>query len=213
MTAVRILRAGSRGLLVEVSSAAQIERVLDVRGGPAHHLIDSVVPASRSVLVTATHEHHLPAVRLAIEDVLATSTRSSQSQTRPPRTHVIPTRYGGEDLAEAASLCAMTEGEFVRAHAASEHRVAFFGFAPGFAYIDGSDRRLELPRRQDPRKSIPAGLVAVAALQSVVYPGGTPGGWHLIGRTDFVSWNLDEDPPTPFSVGDTVVFEPIGELP
>lgn len=210
---VRILRAGDRGLLVEVADAAMVERVLGLRGGATARLVEYAVPASRSVLVVAPAEDLLPALRLAVENLLVADADEQRSRSRPPAVHVIPTRYGGEDLAEAAELCGMTAGEFVRAHAASEHRVAFFGFAPGFAYIDGSDPRLELPRRQNPRKRIPAGTVAVAALQSVVYPGGTPGGWHLIGRTDFVSWNLEQDPPTPFSVGDTVVFEPIGELP
>ena len=210
---VRILRSGSRGLLVETADADAVDRVLGLRAALGGGLVEYAVSASRSVLVVAASEDLVPALRLAIEARFAEGSTREEALLREPVTHVIPTRYGGEDLAEAAALCGMTEREFVRAHAESDHRIAFFGFAPGFAYIDGSDPRLELPRRSNPRKSIPAGVVAVAARQSVVYPGGTPGGWHLIGRTDFVSWNLAEDPPTPFCVGDAVVFEPIGELP
>ena len=205
-----MLAAGNRGLMVEIEDPGWVERILDLRG---EGLVQYAVPASRSVLVVAESEHLLPAVRGAVERAISGADRTPAEARRTPRTHVIPTRYGGEDLAEAAGLCAMTETEFVRAHAESVHRVAFFGFAPGFAYIDGSDPRLELPRRSSPRKRIPAGTVAVAARQSVVYPGGTPGGWHLIGRTDFSSWNLSDEPPTPFAVGDAVVFEPIGKLP
>ncbi|WP_053387890.1 5-oxoprolinase subunit B family protein [Leucobacter japonicus] len=206
----QIFDAGTRGLLVELDGVAAIERVLALRGGP---LVEYAVPASRSVLVVARSEQLVAALRVAIERAATGDSDLATAAPRTPRTHIIPTRYGGADLAEAAGLCGMSEAEFVRAHAESAHRVAFFGFAPGFAYIDGSDRRLELPRRSSPRKSIPAGMVAVAALQSVVYPGGTPGGWHLIGQTDFVSWNLADEPPTPFSVGDTIVFEPIGAMP
>lgn len=210
---VRIISTGNRGLLIEVDGAAAVERVLSVQESLAGSLVEYAVPASRSVLLVAKDEQYVPALRLAVEAAASADTGSGGFIGRAPRTHVIPTEYGGPDLAEAAALCSMTEAEFVRAHADSAHRVAFFGFAPGFAYIDGSDKRLELPRRPSPRKSIPAGSVAVAALQSVVYPGGTPGGWHLIGRTDFVSWNLEHEPPTPFAVGDEIVFEPIGRLP
>lgn len=209
----RILRAGNRGLLVETENVSEIERVLSLRGSTSARLIDYVVPASRSVLVVAASEDLVPGLLLAIESTSIDCAHDAAGECRPPTTHIIHTQYGGEDLAEAATLCGISEREFVRIHAESEHRVAFFGFAPGFAYIDGSDRRLELPRRSSPRKKIPEGTVAVAALQSVIYPGGTPGGWHLIGRTDFVSWDLDQEEPTPFGVGDSIVFEPVGNLP
>ncbi len=210
---VRIFVTGSRGLLVETESVDTIERILALRSTLGGALIDYAVPAARSVLVVASSEELVPALRLAIKGIFENGAENESRLLREPVVHVIPTRYGGEDLVEAARLCGMSEREFVRAHAESEHRIAFFGFAPGFAYIDGSDRRLDLPRRESPRKNIAAGIVAVAACQSVIYPGNTPGGWHLIGKTDFVSWNLTENPPTPFEVGDTVVFQPIGQLP
>lgn len=209
----RLRRAGSRGIIVDLPDSVDIDRVLALTSGPLAGLIDHTIPASRSVLVVAAADEHVTGVRAAIDDSLRNGERAVTASATEPRTHIVRTRYEGEDLAEVSALCGMSEREFVRAHVESEHRVAFFGFAPGFAYIDGSDPRLEPPRRSSPRTSIPAGIVAVAAGQSVIYPGGTPGGWHLIGSTDFVSWNIDSEHPTPFSVGDRIVFEPIGGLP
>jgi KipI family sensor histidine kinase inhibitor len=56
------------------------------------------------------------------------------------------------------------------------------GFLPGFAYLDGLDPRLELARRETPRPRVPAGALAIAGVQTAVYPFASPGGWHLIGR-------------------------------
>ena len=49
-------------------------------------------------------------------------------------------------------------------------RVAFGGFAPGFAYLVGGDPRLRVPRRDRPRPSVPAGAVGLAGEFSGVYP-------------------------------------------
>ncbi|HAY55510.1 MAG TPA: allophanate hydrolase, partial [Gammaproteobacteria bacterium] len=38
------------------------------------------------------------------------------------------------------------------------------------------------PRLDVPRTRIPAGSVAIAENQTVIYPKQTPGGWHIIGR-------------------------------
>ena len=68
--------------------------------------------------------------------------------------------------------------------AASEYRVYMLGFVPGFAFLGLLDPSLELPRRSSPRLRVPAGSVAIAGRQTAVYPLDTPGGWHLLGRTD-----------------------------
>ena len=44
------------------------------------------------------------------------------------------------------------------------------GFAPGHAYLGGLDAKLAVPRRASPRASVPAGSVAIANRQAVVYP-------------------------------------------
>jgi len=98
------------------------------------------------------------------------------------REHVIRVAYDGEDLPTVAAATRLTIAEIIAAHAARTYDVASIGFLPGFAYLDGLDERLALPRRETPRTRVPAGALAIAGLQTAVYPFASPGGWHLIGR-------------------------------
>ena len=82
------------------------------------------------------------------------------------------------------------------------------GFVPGFAYLGTLDKRLMLPRRESPRKRVPAGSVAIAEAQTGIYPTETPGGWHLIGTTDVKLFDPSREHPALFMVGDHVKFEP-----
>jgi len=98
------------------------------------------------------------------------------------REHVTRVVYDGEDLPTVAAATRLTIAEIIAAHAARTYDVASIGFLPGFAYLDGLDERLALPRRETPRTRVPAGALAIAELQTAVYPFASPGGWHLIGR-------------------------------
>jgi len=50
------------------------------------------------------------------------------------------------------------------------------------------------------------GSVAIAGRQTAVYPLPSPGGWHLIGRTDERLWDVSREPPARLSPGQTVRF-------
>ena len=105
--------------------------------------------------------------------------------------------YDGPDLEEVARLTGLTPDEVVAAHTGTPWRVAFGGFAPGFAYLVGGDPRLAVPRRDTSRPRVPAGSVGLAGEYSGVYPRSSPGGWQLLGTTDAVLWDVDRDPPGP----------------
>ncbi len=125
------------------------------------------------------------------------------------RTVEITVRYGhadGPDLAAVAQACRLTEDEVIRAHCSADYVVAFVGFQPGFAYLEGLDARLHLPRRAQPRTRVPAGSVAIAGSHSAVYPLESPGGWHLIGRTALRMFDPARDPITLLNPGDRVRF-------
>jgi allophanate hydrolase subunit 1 len=51
--------------------------------------------------------------------------------------------------------------------------------------------------------------VAIAGAQTAIYPLDTPGGWHLIGRTEQVLFDPAATPPTRLQPGDRVRFEPV----
>ena len=125
------------------------------------------------------------------------------------RDFLIPVRYDGPDLDEVAARLGLSSDEVIRRHTATTYRVYLLGFVPGFAFLGLLDPALELPRRSSPRLKVPAGSVAIAGRQTAVYPLDTPGGWHLLGRTDLALFDPQRDPPALLGVGDTVRFEAI----
>lgn len=205
MTPAAPRRAGDRGWLVELRSGETGTLAAAIREQPWAELVADVVPASTTVLVTAVDTASTETIRAGIGRLLDQPV-SRLVAPRAGRTIEIAVRYDGPDVAEVCSATGLSPAELARAHSGAEHVVSFFGFAPGFAYIDGCPDELALPRRATPRTRIEAGYVAIAGNQTVVYPGGTPGGWHLIGRTDARLWDPDREPPNRLEVGDRVVF-------
>ncbi len=128
--------------------------------------------------------------------------------SRMARTIRIPVRYDGEDLAEVAERTGHTRAEVIALHSGREYYVYVIGFVPGFAYLGELDASLALPRRSAPRKRVPPGSVGIAEAQTGIYPFATPGGWHLIGRTDLRMFDAGRAEPALLAVGDRVVFEP-----
>jgi 5-oxoprolinase (ATP-hydrolysing) subunit B len=131
--------------------------------------------------------------------------------TQAGRLHEIPILYNGEDLAEVARLCQLSSARVIELHAALEYRVGAIGFAPGFAYLGELDARLVLPRRATPRTAVPAGSLAIAERQTAIYPHSSPGGWHLLGRCPWPLFDVRQNPPCPFALGDRVRFRVIDE--
>jgi len=133
--------------------------------------------------------------------------------SRPPvlpssRLVTIPVRYNGPDLTQVAADTGLSRDDVIRRHAAPEYHVYVLGFAPGWAYLGDLDPALALPRRPTPRTRVPAGSVAIAGVQTGVYPLTTPGGWHLIGNTSLRMFDPTRDPAALLRVGDRVRFEP-----
>ena len=149
------------------------------------------------------------AVRSALGEAVARAWAPAEMEPSP--SIVIPVRYGGADgpdLGDVAMRTGLGELDVVRLHASLEYRVFCVGFVPGFPYLGVLPAALELPRRATPRLRVPAGSVAIAGRQTGIYPAVTPGGWHVIGRTDMAAWDPERDPPALLAPGDRVRFEP-----
>ena len=116
----------------------------------------------------------------------------------------------GIDLKSISERIHLSIDAVVEAHHSRDYRVLATGFVPGFAYLGETDPRLHLPRLDVPRTRIPAGSVAIAENQTVIYPKQTPGGWHIIGRMpgSIVSLN-DQSIHAQLSMGKSVRFRPI----
>ena len=164
--------------------------------------IVEIIPAARTLLVIFD-------ASLTDENTLETQIaglKLEKGQQKSGKLVEIPVVYDGEDLDDVAALLKIDREELIRRHTESHYQVAFCGFAPGFAYLTGGDPLFNVPRRASPRKSIPAGSVALAGKFGGVYPQPSPGGWQLIGRTDVKMFDLDRDPPSLLKPGDRVHF-------
>ena len=135
----------------------------------------------------------------------------SESSVPHARQVDIPVIYGGSagpDLPELARYCQMTEKQVVELHSSSRYVVYFIGFQPGFPYLGGLDQRLHMPRRAEPRVTVPAGSVGIGGSQTGIYPAASPGGWQLIGHTSAALFDPHQQPPTLLRPGDSVRFVP-----
>ncbi len=125
----------------------------------------------------------------------------------------VPVCYEGElapDLELVSSKTGIPIEKVAERHCAAEYRVLMIGFAPGHAYMGGLDPSLAVPRRASPRAEVPAGSVAIANTQSVIYPYAIAGGWNVIGRTPLAIFDARREPPSLFAAGDRVRFRAIG---
>jgi KipI family sensor histidine kinase inhibitor len=112
----------------------------------------------------------------------------------------------GLDLLEVAQRLELTPEEVVRLHTGTQHRVLMVGFAPGHPYLGGLDPALALPRRASPRAVVPAGSVAIANLQTSIYPFAISGGWNVIGRTPLALFDAHRAEPSLLAPRDRVRF-------
>ena len=209
----RVVPFGERAALVELDDLDQVHRVwrhLGPGGSSASSDwpgLEEVVPGARTVLL-----RFAAGIRPAIEELAdRVAEIRKTSDGRAPRDGstreiVLPVVYDGPDLDEVARLAGISAAEVVDRHQRARYTVAFLGFAPGFAYLTGGDPVLRVPRRATPRSRVAAGSVGLASDMTAVYPGASPGGWQLIGRTDAVLFDLDRDPPNLWGPGDRVRF-------
>ncbi len=125
-----------------------------------------------------------------------------EQRPTPGEPLVIDVVYDGADLAEVAELTGLTRAQVIDAHTAEpvdasdsvvSHRVS--------RTWSTVTRVWRVPRRSDPRPSVPAGAVGLAGEFTGIYPRRSPGGWQLIGHTDAVLWDIDRPDPALLTPG------------
>ncbi|OQD54171.1 allophanate hydrolase [Streptomyces phaeoluteigriseus] len=202
---MRALPVGEDALLVEVASGEDVQALhaeLLRRRAEGSLTVREIVPAARTVLLDG----------LADPARWTAELTSATVPPAPPRTGEVielPVRYDGPDLADVAAHWGVSAQEVARIHTATEFRVAFCGFAPGFGYLTGLPPRYDVPRRATPRTAVPAGSVALAGPYTGVYPRASPGGWQLIGSTRAVLWDPARVPAALLTPGTRVRFVPV----
>jgi KipI family sensor histidine kinase inhibitor len=212
LTPPRLLPSGDSAITVEFSRTiddAANQRVLALDRAHAAQPIAGVtetVPTYRSLLV------HYDPVQIGFEalgeKLIALAQRPASTATKTRRWR-IPVAYGGEhgiDIEDVAKTLNTTPDDIVARHTAGDYRVAMIGFTPGWSYLSGLHKSLQMPRRQNPRLLTPAGTIAIGGIQTGVQCLAGPSGWHLLGRTAVRTYQLHRDPIFLLEPGDSISF-------
>ena len=144
-------------------------------------------------------------------DTIAAAALALDVASRPAEStlHTIPMCRDTDlapDLAEAADRLGMTPDAMIDTHFGTEYRVYMYGFAPGYAYMDGVAPALHLPRKAVPVRSRPSGTVMIAGGQCLITTLAMPTGWWVIGMTRVAVLRDDPAAPFLFRPGDRVRF-------
>lgn len=138
--------------------------------------------------------------------------QSTREPTQPINSRIvrIPVCYDGilaPDLHQVTEQLNLTTEELIDLHTSKYYHVFMIGFLPGFPYLGILPEKLVLPRKKAPSLSIPQGAVAIAGMQTGIYPVSSPGGWHVVGLTPYPMFR---EGSTLLQPGDQVQFYSIG---
>lgn len=112
----------------------------------------------------------------------------------------------GLDLEETAGKLNKSIPEIIALHTAPTYTVYGIGFLPGFMYLGGLEKELELPRKATPRMKVAKGAVGIAGKQAGIYPQESPGGWNIIGNCSVPIFDATKKDPCFVNVGDKIQF-------
>jgi KipI family sensor histidine kinase inhibitor len=195
---------GESALLVETGTAERAQALAEALP-EAMAEVTAAVPGLESLLVELDSAADISDAAKAVERLMV----AVDPTPLGGREITVRVAYGGDDgpdLPDVARLCGISEEEVIARHLASDLRVLFLGFAPGFAYLGELPDELRVARLSNPRTRTPAGSVAIAGSMSGIYPADLPGGWRVIGRTDLALFDPRRDPPALLAPGDRVRF-------
>lgn len=126
----------------------------------------------------------------------------------------VPSVFGGDcgpQLEEAAALVGLSPDETVMQISQTPVRVLTIGFSPGMPYLGQLPEAFDIPRKTELNPHVPAGGLALAIRQLVLFPVGTQTGWRWIGRAAIDVFGQKADQPFPLTAGDEILFQPVSE--
>lgn len=126
------------------------------------------------------------------------------------KTIYIPVCYElGRDFEEVCTETELRKETIISLHTQKYFTVFMQGFVPGFAYMGVLPEALKCSRKTMPRTQVEKGSVAIAGVQTAIYPGNTPGGWQIIGKTPIPLLDAKKEDPFLFKTGWKVKFHSI----
>ena len=174
--------------------------------------ITEIVPAYNEVMI-----YYDPVVisYKEVSSIIHQASENLSAVSLPAASRIqIPVCYDEEyspDLPCVASSVKLSADEVVQIHTGNDYLVYMLGFAPGFPYLGGMDKRIACARKETPRIRVPAGSVGIAGEQTGIYSLDSPGGWQIIGWTPVPLFTITEKDPFLLRQGDKIRFFAVGK--
>jgi KipI family sensor histidine kinase inhibitor len=213
---VRYLPAGDEAIVIEFGKTIDEEinnRVISMATSIRNKRIKGVreiLPTYRSLMVFYNPKK-ISYIKL-VSTVKTLKFMENNDEEEAKKTLIVPCCYDGSfgpDLEDMSRELGLTREEIVKIHSGMEYKIYMMGFLPGFVYLGGLDKRINIPRLQTPRTRIPARSVGIGGAQTGVYPVDSPGGWRLIGSTPLDFYDIKRDKPILCEAGEYIKFKPI----
>lgn len=205
---------GVHAILIEWPKSVEeaiLEDILQFKEHLNEHYLDSlkweIVPSYNSI--TLIHREKPIDFSFFKKKIEVWYTEEFSSKTQPRYLWRLPVCYDvefGIDLQEVSEKLNKTSTEVIALHTTNQYTVYGIGFLPGFMYLGGLPKELEVPRRSEPRLKVQKGAVGLAGKQTGVYPQESPGGWNIIGSCSVSMFNPKSENPSFVNVGDKIQF-------
>lgn len=209
----RVRAMGERAILIEFEpeiSENTLGKVLFYKNKIENHYFEvkvEVINTYNSLLVyyDYTIENIYDEV-LALKSLLQ-GTKITKNTT--VQLYNIPVCYDAEfglDLKLISRKKNLSLDQIIQLHTQPIYTVYFIGFLPGFLYLGGLDKKLQISRKIQPRMLVQKGAVGIGENQTGIYPKSSPGGWQIIGNSPVPLFDKNRLPPCEISAGDRVKF-------
>ncbi|APG59193.1 5-oxoprolinase subunit PxpB [Christiangramia salexigens] len=209
----KISPMGDRGILIKFEEKIEpelLERVLSLKKIIENHLV------KQKVEVTNTYNSLLISYMFTIKDIYdeISALKKLLGDVKIPKIsntnlYYLPVCYETEfglDLEIISKENGLEIQEIIRLHTEPIYQLYFLGFLPGFLYLGGLDKRLQISRKETPRRSVEKGSVGIGENQTGIYPKTSPGGWQILGRCPVELFDKNSEEPSPFKAGDKIKF-------
>ena len=177
-------------------------------------LDQTVEPVAAFASVTVHYDPLVSAQSDIVDTVLGALKDAEATEMTSARLWRLPCCYDGlhgADLANLSERLGLTVKKIIKSHLDCVFDVFAIGFLPGLPFMGELPEALSLPRRSSPRQRVPAGSVAIAKGLCVIYPGASPGGWHIVGQCPVPLFDVRREVPALLAAGDRVAFQRVTE--
>jgi KipI family sensor histidine kinase inhibitor len=189
--------------------------VATIRAAVAEGSLDASVDAVGAFASMTVHYDPLQTAQADLVELVTQRLKvASEAAASSTRLWRLPCCYDGPhgaDLEDLSLRLGLARDAIIESHLACVFDIFAIGFLPGLPFMGELPETLSLPRRSSPRQRVPTGSVAIAKGLCVIYPGTSPGGWHIVGQCPVPLFDVRREAPALLAAGDRVAFDRISE--